>query len=107
MSDRMIDIEGRQFSESTVKEALEMYCEFVEKKSAPIITFAEVKGCPEDKRVIIRPSDDAIQKIKDGFKTVVLDANGDITNYSYYRFTPLNFDRDYINLQPIFGEINE
>jgi len=66
-----IYIDDKGFSEETLKEMVKDHCDFEEKRSFPIITICSF--AKENDRAIVRLSDEAVKRIDDGAKVVVLD----------------------------------
>ena len=101
MSEKMINIEGKEVSESTVVEALKKYIDFKTTSNVPIISFVD---CDESKdRVKINLTPGMLEKIRNDLdvKQITININGCVLSNEYNYKMPYY----YTNEQPIFGEI--
>jgi hypothetical protein len=99
MSEKMINIKGKEVSESTIVEALKKHINF--KTTVPIISFVDFDNKKD--RVVINLTSAMLRRIRNevNAKQIVINVRGGVGVISN------NYDLDdlYSNQEPIFGEI--
>lgn len=100
MSEKMIEVGGKMWSEATLKEALKNHCGSREKRvTLPIISFGT--SYEKDDRVIIRLTNSMLEHIlEEKSEVIAIDSNGEVLDCS-----PSPFRRIYYSgITPIFGD---
>jgi hypothetical protein len=105
MSEKMVEIKGKQVSESTIVEALKKHYNFEKKRTAPLISLVTYENA--DDRVVIRLSEEMVRHIqKFDAELLVVDEKGCVGASDIDVFSNL-YNLGYIYVKPIFGEITE
>lgn len=76
--EKMIKVKNVEVSESTIVEALKKHVDF--KTNVPIISFADFDESKD--RVVINLSPEMLEKVKSGYKQLIIDVDGDVPGWN-------------------------